>query len=63
MAHDPLQSRNHELIVQSIRAQLQHISQVASVDKIGSTLVWAKLHPEGTTEFSPQRELGERKGA
>ena len=39
------------------------MSQVAAADEIGSTLALAKLHPEGKAELSPQRELGERKGA
>ena len=65
MAHNPLQSTNHEIFVRPIRrrTQLQQIDQVASVDGFGSTFVQAKLHPEGKAELSPQRELCERKGA
>ena len=42
---------------------MQQIPQVDSVDEVGSILEWAKLHPEGKAELSPQRELGERNGA
>ena len=42
---------------------LHQIAQVASVDVFGSILVLAKEHPEGKEEFSPQRELGERRCA
>lgn len=35
--------------IQRGRAQLQQISQAVSVDVFGSTLVQAKLHPEGKT--------------